>query len=184
VARPLSQHRRNALLKAAMRVFADQGLSAPTALISKVARVSEGSLFTYFKTKGDLINELYRALRQDQAEAVMEDFPRRGALHDRLEHVWLRYVQWGVDNRIAKRALRAVSSVVSPTLRAESGTLFDGLGRLRDDKKLRIPPVMASATLQAMAEMTMDLIEREPQHAGRFKHAGFQMLWAALTVRD
>ena len=37
---------------ATVRVIASQGLGAPTAMIAKQAGVSNGSLFTYFETKG------------------------------------------------------------------------------------------------------------------------------------
>ena len=47
-----SEDRRAALLDAAAKVFAERGLAAPTALVSKTAGVSEGSFFTSFKTKG------------------------------------------------------------------------------------------------------------------------------------
>jgi AcrR family transcriptional regulator len=79
MARPLSDDRRASLLEAAMQVIAEHGLSAPTSLISRTANVSEGSFFTYFKTKDELINALYREIRLDLAAAVMRDFPRSRA---------------------------------------------------------------------------------------------------------
>ncbi len=61
MSRPKSDDKRIAILEAALRVFAERGnLSAPTSAISKAAGVAEGTLFTYFKSKDDLINELYR----------------------------------------------------------------------------------------------------------------------------
>jgi AcrR family transcriptional regulator len=44
-------------MTAATRVIAAQGLSAPTAVIAREAGVANGSLFTYFETKADLIND-------------------------------------------------------------------------------------------------------------------------------
>ena len=49
MARPKSDDKRDALVAAAARVIAAQGLSAPTAVIAKEAGVSNGSLFTYFE---------------------------------------------------------------------------------------------------------------------------------------
>ena len=57
MARPKSEDKRNAILDAATRVFAECGLTAaPTSEISRRAGVADGPLFTYFKTKDDLIN--------------------------------------------------------------------------------------------------------------------------------
>jgi AcrR family transcriptional regulator len=59
VARPKSEDKRNAILDTATLLFAGRGLTAaPTSEISKQAGVAEGTLFTYFKTKDDLINAL------------------------------------------------------------------------------------------------------------------------------
>jgi AcrR family transcriptional regulator len=60
MARPKSEDKRNAILSAATEVFAERGLSAATSAISSAAGVAEGTLFTYFKTKDELINALYR----------------------------------------------------------------------------------------------------------------------------
>jgi AcrR family transcriptional regulator len=188
--RPLSDDRRVALLDAATRIFAEQGVAAPTALISKIAGVSEGSFFTYFKTKDDLINALYRELRLDLAAAIMSGFPRKAGVRARLEHLWIRYVSWGSANPVARKALRhlTMSNAIRPALRAESSALFSELESIQIDaveqRRLQhIPPAMASQVLKALAEMTMDLIEREPTMAEEFKASGFQMLWGALTSR-
>jgi AcrR family transcriptional regulator len=61
VARPRSKDRRNAILEAATRLFAERGLVAsPTSEISKRAGVAEGTLFTYFQSKDNLISPLNR----------------------------------------------------------------------------------------------------------------------------
>jgi AcrR family transcriptional regulator len=188
--RPLSDDRRAALLAAATKVFAEHGISAPTALISKTAEVSEGSFFTYFKTKDELVNALYREIRLDLAAAVMNGFPRKATVQARLEHVFTRYVSWGAENPVARRALKHVSmsNVITDAVRAEGGVLFAEVERLQLDaleqRKLdHLPPAMASQALKALAEMTMDLIERQPKQAAKLKAAGFQMLWGALTSK-
>jgi len=189
MARPLSEHRRAALLDAATKVFAEHGLSAPTSLISKTAGVAEGSLFTYFKTKDELINALYREIRLDFAAAVMNGFPRKASVRDRLKHVWTRYVAWNVENPVARKALRHVSMsrAITADVRAEGSVLFAEVERLQADaveqRRLKLPPVMASQALKALADMTTDLIERQPEHSRQFTASGFQMLWGALTSK-
>ena len=96
MARPKSDDKRNAILDAATRVFAERGLTAaPTSEISKQAGVAEGTLFTYFKTKDDLINALYREIKLELADAMMSGFPRKKSVRARLRHVWDGYVNWG-----------------------------------------------------------------------------------------
>lgn len=190
MARPKSEDRRAALLSAATTIFAEHGIGAPTALISKTAGVSEGSFFTYFKTKDELINALYREIRLDVAAAVMDGFPRKASVRDRLRHVWMRYVSWGAENPATRRALKHVSmsKLIREDVRAESGVLFADVDRLQFDaveqRQLQhLPHELASQTLKALAEMTMDMIERQPERAEEYKAAGFQMLWGALTSK-
>src|SRR5260370_16927710 len=83
---PKSDDKRNALLLAAEQVFAQRGLAAaPTSAISKHAGVAEGTLFTYFRTKDELVNALYRSIKLDLADALMSRFPRQGPVRDRLQ---------------------------------------------------------------------------------------------------
>src|ERR1700681_4925503 len=76
MARPKSEDKRNAILEDATRLFAERGLTAPRpSEIPKQAGVAEGTLFTYFKTKDDLINALYREIKLELADAMMSDPP-------------------------------------------------------------------------------------------------------------
>ncbi|WP_224372217.1 TetR/AcrR family transcriptional regulator [Hyalangium versicolor] len=189
MARPKSDDRRAALLNAATKVFAERGLAAPTALISSEAKVSEGSFFTYFKTKDELINALYRDIRLQVADAVMPGFPRRAGIRERLEHIWSRYVMWGVENPLTRQALRLVSMshVITPETRAEGAVIFAEVDRIeldaREQKRLQLPQHMAAHALKALAEMTMDLISQRPQEADQLRALGFQMLWGALSSK-
>jgi AcrR family transcriptional regulator len=190
MARPKSEDRRAALLDAAVRVFAESGLAAPTSRISAAAGVSEGSLFTYFKTKDELLNAVYRDLRQQVASAIMEDFPHRAGIKPRLEHVFRRWVMWGAQNPAQRKVtkLTAMSDVVSEATRVETSALFAEVGRIQADalaqkKLVFVSPQVASATLKAMAEMTMDLIAGDPDNTEAHCAMGFQLLWGALDSK-
>src|ERR1700761_3911492 len=108
MARPKSEEKRGAILEAAARVFAERGLEAPTSAISKRAGIAEGTLFTYFSTKDDLINALYREIKIDLADAMMADFPRKKSVRIRLRHVWDRYLEWGLRDRIRHKVLQRI----------------------------------------------------------------------------
>jgi AcrR family transcriptional regulator len=101
-----SEDKRNALLTAATQVFAEHGLGAPTSAITKAAGVAEGTLFTYFRTKDDLVNALYRDIKLDMADAMMSGFPRKTSVRHRLQHIWNHYVDWGVANPASHRVRR------------------------------------------------------------------------------
>jgi AcrR family transcriptional regulator len=188
MAKPKSEDKRNAILSAATQVFAERGLGAPTAAITSAAGIAEGSLFTYFKTKDELINALYRELKLELADAMMSGFPRKQSVRHRLEHVWNGYVQWGVANPDQRKVLKQIqfwSGLTQESKQAGSAP-FTEMQRMTEDAVTQrifkdIPQTLIGATLVALAEMTMDFMVREPEKAEVYRTAGFEMLWAAVS---
>jgi AcrR family transcriptional regulator len=190
MAKPKSEDKRNAILSAAAQVFAERGLGAPTAAITNAAGIAEGSLFTYFKTKDELINALYRELKLELADAMMSSFPRKQSVRHRLEHVWNGYVHWGIANPDQQKVLRQIqvwSGLTQESKQAGSAP-FNEMQRMTEDAVTQriykdIPQTLIGAALVAIAEMTMDFMVREPESAEMYRTAGFEMLWAAITRR-
>ncbi|HBY4748947.1 TPA: TetR/AcrR family transcriptional regulator [Klebsiella pneumoniae] len=58
MARPKSEDKKQALLEAATAAFAQSGIAASTSAIARSAGVAEGTLFRYFATKDELLNEM------------------------------------------------------------------------------------------------------------------------------
>src|SRR3569832_1903169 len=82
--RPKSDKKRQAILDAAVVFFADRGIGhAPTSAISSAAGVAEGTLFTYFRTKDELLNELSREMRKE-IDLEMADYPISAEFRTRL----------------------------------------------------------------------------------------------------
>src|ERR1700682_4320256 len=159
VARPKSEDKRNAILDAATRVFAERGLTAaPTSEISKEAGVAEGTLFTYFKTKDDLMNALYREIKLELADAMMSGFPRKKSVRTRLQHVWDGYVNWGVANAEQRKVLAQlqVSGMISKeSIEAGSAPFVEMQNMIRDAIERHVlradlPSELTSKTLAAL----------------------------------
>ena len=190
MAKPKSEDKRNAILSAAIQVFAERGLGAPTAAITSAAGIAEGSLFTYFKTKDELINALYRELKLELADAMMSGFPRKQSVRYRLEHIWNGYIHWGVANPDRQTVLKQIqvwSGLTQESKQAGSAP-FTEIQRMAEDAVTQriykdIPQAFIQAALAALAEMTMDFMVREPERAEMYRTAGFEMLWAGITRR-
>src|SRR6202041_2387218 len=189
MARPKSEDKRNAILSAATEVFAERGLSAATSAISSVAGVAEGTLFTYFKTKDDLINALYREIKLELADAMMSDFPRKKNIRTKLRHVWDRYVNWGIANPRQRKVLAqlTVSEVLTKESRdAGSAPFVEFQAMIRDAIEQRVfrndvPVELISKSLAALVEATIDLTESNRARAKQYRDSGFQMFWAGIT---
>jgi AcrR family transcriptional regulator len=190
VARPKSEDKRNAILNAATRLFAERGLAAaPTSEISNWAGVAEGTLFTYFRTKDVLINSLYQEIKLELADAMMSDFPRKKNVRTRLRHVWDRYVNWGIANPRQRKVLAQlqVSEVLTKESRdAGSAPFVEFHTMIRDAVEQRIfrndlPVELISKSLAALVEATIDLTVSSPSKAKHYQDSGFQMFWSGVT---
>jgi len=190
VARPKSEDKRNAILDAATRLFAERGLAAaPTSEISKRAGVAEGTLFTYFETKDDLINSLYREIKLELADAMMSDFPRKKNVRTRLRHVWDRYVKWGIANPKQRKVLAQlqVSEVLTKESKDASGAPFVEFQiMIRDAIEQRVfrndlAAELISKSLAALVEATIDLTASNPSKANKYRDSGFKIFWAGIT---
>lgn len=119
MARPRSEDKRNAILEAATRVIAVEGVSAPTAKIAKLARVAEGTLFTYFNNKDELLNELYLQLKAELRETMAaQALKATKSLKATALHAWTHYVSWGVANPEKRKVLAQLG--VSDRITAKS----------------------------------------------------------------
>ena len=190
MARPKSEDKRNAILDAATRVFAERGLTAaPTSEISKQAGVAEGTLFTYFNTKDDLINALYREIKLELADAMMSGFPRKKSVRTRLRHVWDCYVNWGVKNPEQRKVLAQlqVSGMLSKeSIEAGSAPFVEIQNMTREAIERHIlradlPIELISKMLAASAEATMDLIVLKAAMANKYRDGGFEIYWAGIA---
>src|SRR6202021_1674476 len=190
MARPRSEDKRNAILDAATRLFAERGLAdAPTSEISKRAGVAEGTLFTYFGTKDELINSLYREIKLELADAMMSDFPRKKNVRTRMRHVWDRYVRWGIANPRQRKVLGQllVSEVLTKESReAGSAPFVEFQTMIRDGIEGRVfrndvPVELISKSLGALVEATIDLTVANRSKAKQYRDSGFQVFWGGIT---
>jgi AcrR family transcriptional regulator len=188
MARPRSEDKRNAILAAAIEVIAEQGVAAPTARIARLAGVAEGTLFTYFDTKDDLLNQLYLEIKSELREVMMTRYPKAGSLQTRARHVWQKYVDWGVVQPAKRRALAqlSVSDRVSEHAKHTGMQAFADVNLLVQESIAKgvlrdYPPGFVSAIMSALAETTMDFITRDQAHADRYRSAGFDAFWNAIS---
>nr|WP_320115202.1 TetR/AcrR family transcriptional regulator [uncultured Desulfuromonas sp.] len=79
---PPIRKKRDALLKAALKLFAQKGIdTTTTALIAQKAGVANGTLFNYFSTKEDLVHALFFEVVEDIERNVFNtDQPQENPL--------------------------------------------------------------------------------------------------------
>jgi AcrR family transcriptional regulator len=175
-------------MSAAIRVIASQGLGAPTATIAKAAGVSNGSLFTYFATKADLLNQLYIELKTEMAAAALDGLPTAGDIHTQTSHMWSHWLRWATSCPEKRRTLThlGVSEEITPeSLQAGHQTMV-GVARLlersRENGPMRDAPLgLVVAMMSAVADATIDFMIGDPANEDKYSKAAFDALWRMVA---
>ncbi len=187
MARPKSDDKRKAILNAALRTFAERGIAnAPTSAISKAAGIAEGTLFTYFKTKDELLSALYLELRMEFSRHLA-DFPHKEDARTRLKFIWDKYLALGAEHPEQLKVLAQLRA--SGKLFKENETpAFAFLVVLQAtheaaqlNELCNAPPEYLVLMMRAHAEMTMDFINAHPECAVVCRELGFKMVWTGLA---
>jgi AcrR family transcriptional regulator len=186
--RPRSADRREAILSAATRVIAEQGLGAATATIAKEAGVSNGSLFVYFDTKAMLVNELYVALKTEMVAAAVDGLPAESDARQQVLYMWTHWLGWATSFPEKRRTLAQLE--VSDDISADNhqivssgfGVIADLLDRSRVDGPMRDAPLSFVLTLaSAIANATIDAMIHDPDQAETNARIAFDAVWRMLT---
>jgi len=175
-------------MAAAIRVIASQGLSAPTATIAKEAGVSNGSLFTYFETKADLLNQLYVELKTEMAAAALDGQPTEGDVRAQTLHMWSQWMRWATSCPDKRRTLAhlGVSDDITPESRQTGHQAMAGVARLlersRENGPMRDAPLsFVVALMSATADATIDFMIGDPANADGHGQAAFDALWRMVA---
>ena len=188
MARPKSEDKRSAILAAATRVIAAQGLGAPTAAIAKAAGISNGSLFTYFETKHELLDQLYLDLKVEMASLAVADLPTDSDPRTQVLHLWTRWLGWAKASPEKRRALAhlCVSDAITPASRQIVGASFANVLHLLEGIRAagpmrEVPLAFVLSLMNALADATIDFAIQEPDRAEAHGRAAFEAFWRMLA---
>lgn len=188
MARPLSEEKREAILEAAAELVAQMGTGASTANIAKAAGVAEGTLFTYFGTKDDLLNQLFVEFEKGLAE-MLASSPQAGSPRERVRHIWDRLIDWGVANPTQRKALRQlkVSDRVSAKSRRSCDAMFQEAREMVEQSLAgHVDPKRASfyidTVLMGLADIVIEAIAGKPKDAKHLRQAGFDLFWKGTAA--
>lgn len=187
MARPRSDEKRSAILAAAIKTIAEEGLSASTAMIAKEAGVSNGALFTYFETKSELLNEAYLHLKAEMAKSMTVAILADADLRAQLLQVWEQWLFWAISHPLERKAVAclSVSQDLTPTTRETASQAFNEVAALLDRSRangpMRHTPLMFVGSLvMALLEATTQYMVDDKANAPAHARTGFDALWRML----
>ncbi|MBA8879758.1 TetR family transcriptional regulator [Phyllobacterium myrsinacearum] len=190
MARPLSEDKRNAILAAATEIIAVVGTGASTAKIARNAGVAEGSLFTYFANKDELLNQLYLDIKSDLHAAIVAGYPGGAGLKVRCEHLWNHSLDWAAANPAKRKTMRqlGISNRVTEQSKKAGAEAFRDIAAMMEEGfttgVLRSQPTgFIGGIMESLSEMTLDFIARDGKNASAYKKSGFDAFWGAIAAQ-
>ncbi len=175
MARPKSEDKKQALLEAATAAFAQSGIAASTSAIARSAGVAEGTLFRYFATKDELLNELYLAIKLRLVRTMIAGLdPDEKRPKENARNIWNSYIDWGVRNPMEHKAIRrmALSERITDETRRQVKESFPELNEMC---QLSVKEIFLSEAYRAfgdalflsLAETTIEFASHDPRAPGR-----------------
>jgi AcrR family transcriptional regulator len=187
LARPKSDDKRKAILESAIGIFAERGIAhSPTSAISGRAGVAEGTLFTYFKTKDDLINELYRAMRKEMDRELVE-YPFVADVLTRMRFIWDRYLDLALKypKRLKVMQQLRASGRLLKDAEAPNMAIMELLHSTKEAAEVGGLHAVSAEFLvllfRAQAEATVEFIGAHPELEQESREVGFRLIWRGLT---
>lgn len=98
--RKLIMTKREKILETAMNLFVEKGIqSTSTASIAKASNVATGTLFHHFKTKEELVSELYNLIFDSLIAYHKKYFQENASAYEKLRQLWYLNLQWGMKHK-------------------------------------------------------------------------------------
>jgi AcrR family transcriptional regulator len=127
MARSLSPEKRANLLSSALKLFVRNGvMNTSTAEIAKEAGTAVGTLFLYFQTKQELLNELALKIGKEQSDHINQLIQPSHSAQETFFTIWHGTATWFLDNMQAYQYIQQVrdSGMISESAVQESNKFF------------------------------------------------------------
>lgn len=145
--RPKIKDKRTAILQAALKVFAEGGVNGvPMPALAEEAGVGTGTIYRYFSSKEELVNQLFREERVKLNKRLYSDLEPTLTPHEKFAVVWERMVLYTREAPASYRFMELQDHL--PYLDNESRIL---------DREIRAPLLERYRTLQRQGVYRKDI---------------------------
>ncbi len=186
--------KRTQLIEATVDLFSKEGFwNTSTARISKHAQVATGTLFNYFPSKEALIDAVYLQLKKEVRDFVLEAYPERGELRERMDHIWDHYAMWAVANPVRYRLLEQlrlsdlVSQAAIDKMEEELAFMFEVVGEAHKQGLYgKLPFGFVSMIIHAHLETTINYAIAQGLSGRKLKNhlkLGAETLWQGIGAK-
>ena len=184
--------RKEKFLDAALRLFVASGVqNTSTAEIAREAGTAAGTLFLYFPTKQDLINELVLQIGKEQAETTKVLLDPSLSVRDTFFTIWSSSIHWFLENMDAYEYIQQVrdTELVDKATVQESGKFFgyyyDAIQKgFKEGAIKRYPADVIGGFLYQDIVAVMNLLrsQSKPDKREEIIQLGFDIFWDGIKT--
>jgi AcrR family transcriptional regulator len=190
MARTRDPQRREQFLQAALRLFVERGVGGTsTAAIAREAGSATGTLFLYFPTKQDLINELILEISREQSAFIRSLLTPEMEARQMFYTIWRGSIDWFLEHRDAYQYQQQVrdsvlldEAVIQQTA-VNLGYYFQAVEKGRHSGAIKPYSVeLVGGFFYQGIVAVMNLLSDEPD-AARREHLindGFDIFWNGI----
>lgn len=192
MARKPDPERREQFLHSALKLFVANGVQGTsTAAIAREAGTASGTLFLYFPTKQDLINELALEISREQSSYITSLVDPSQSARDIFQTIWIGSLHWFLENMESYQYIQQVrdSGMLSEAVVQESEKYFDyyfdAIQKGLQDGAINPYPIeLIGGILYQDIIAVMNLIIRESEKNKRDEYiqTGFKIFWDSIKI--
>jgi AcrR family transcriptional regulator len=192
MARKLDEEKRKQLLKSALKLFVVQGVqNTSTSEIAKDAGTAAGTLFIYFPTKNDLINQLVLEIAQGQADAINAVLSPTLSAREMFFKIWQSSIAWFLDHMDEYKYVRQVrdSGMIGEPATQESnryfGFYYHAVEKGRQEGSIQPYPLeLIGGFLYQSIVAVMEILKMQPSPKKREEYIslGFEIFWKGIKL--
>jgi AcrR family transcriptional regulator len=190
--RELNAEKRERYLKAALMLFTSTGVqNTSTAEIARAAGTASGTLFLYFPTKIQLINELILMISKQVSDHINSLLDPSLSVRDSFFTIWDGSIRWFLQNMDAFKYSQQVrdSGFISDEVTMESGKYFSfyyetiqkGLAA-GSIKPYPIDLIGGFLYQDIIAVMNHIRLQSDPDSVDEAIQQGFELLWDGIKT--
>ncbi len=190
--RKLAPDKRESFLNAALKLFVANGVqNTSTAAIATEAGTATGTLFLYFPTKQDLINELILKMAQEQSEYMRTLLDPALSVRDTFFTIWSGSIHWLLENMDLYEFNQQIrdTNLVEEVIAQETGKYFsyyyEAIQRGLDEGVIKTYPIdLIGGFLyqDIVAVMNVLRAQSSPRKQEEIIQMGFDIFWDGIRT--
>jgi AcrR family transcriptional regulator len=192
MARKLDPDKKERFLNTALELFVANGVqNTSTAAIARETGTAAGTLFLYFPTKQDLIEELVLEISREQANNINTKLATTNSAQEMFFAIWEGVIYWFRDHLEAYQYIQQVrdTGILSARVIKETTQLFDfyylAIQKGISEQVIKPYPVELIGEMlyrDIVAVMNLIKMQPDPETQEAYIRSGFEIFWNGIKA--